>query len=276
MRKIDRVLLGVLFLWMGSQLFGLALDTAGPQPRQPLAVRAALDVPKQPVAIDLGDATINDSPSKANSRYTGTAFALSADGYWGTATHVLSGCQRVDVQLQKAGGGFRKRPVNAWRTLKGTDVSVMDTERGNSGLPLAESAPKSGDEGFFFGYPKGRANAGYAVNIGKARMVRFRGREREPADVWTIYDFQPAKTIALGGNSGGPMMNAQAQVVGVVSAGNDRRGRVLTSMVPTLKPLKAFSREDFKPQQPLTRDNYVGFGKALRERGLVVRVDCAT
>lgn len=276
MRKIDRVLLGILFLWMGSQLFGLVLDTDSPQPRQPLAVRAALAVPKQPVAVDLGDATINDNPPKAGSRYTGTAFALSADGYWGTATHVLKGCQRVDVELQKAGGAFRKRPVNAWRTLKGTDVSVMDTERGNPGLPLAGSAPKSGDEGFFFGYPKGRANAGYAVNIGKARMVRFKGREHEPADVWTIYDFQPAKTIVLGGNSGGPMMNAQGQVVGVVSAGNDRRGRVLTSMVPTLKPLRNFSREDFTPGHTLTRDNYVDFGKTLRERGLVVRVDCAT
>lgn len=276
MRKIDRVLLGVLFLWMAGQFFGLDYGTGGGGVRQPLAVYAALDVESQPIAINLGEAPINDSPSIANSRYAGTAFSLSVDGYWGTAAHVLNACQYVDVELQKAGGGFRTRPAIAWRALKGTDVAVMDTKRGMPGLALAVNAPESGENGFFFGYPMGQASAGYAVNIGKTRMVRFKGREREPADVWTIYDFQPAKDIVLGGNSGGPMMNAHGEVVGVVSAGNDRRGRVLTSMVPTLAPLKAFSHESFEARRVLTPSNYVEFGKILRERGQVVRIDCAT
>lgn len=278
MRKIDRFLVSIVFIVFFAHVGELIwnADDRGAVLRKPLTVHAPMAVPPHFSTAPLADAVIKDEPIKYNSRYTGSAFALSKAGHWGTALHVMNGCKRIDAQLENGRGGFKNVAVTSWRALKGTDVAVFDTDNGKPGLPLAHTPPRKNDAGFFFGYPKGQANAGYAVFVGEARMVRRRGQEREHANVWAIYDFVPATEIVLGGNSGGPMFNARGEVVGVVSAGNDRRGRVLTSVVPDLKPLDKFSRPAFKGKTALTRSNFVDFGAELRQRGLVVRVNCAT
>jgi len=279
MRGIDRIMLLVLFVALfgrlGEQiLFGGEGDTV----RSPLIVHAALDGQAQRIPQNLGDSIIQPSPPKANSRYTGSAFALSRDGHWATATHVTNGCAQINILQETADGRFRRARVDGWRALKDKDVSVMDSVQGEPGLTLASSLAKVKDLGFFFGYPKGRASAGYAVHLGRSRMIRQNGRTRikEISDEWAVYEMLPGKKIALGGNSGGPMMNADGEVVGVVSAGSDRRGRVNTSIVPALKTLQRFSKPEFRTGQRLTKQNYVAYGQKIRRAGLVSKVDCRT
>ncbi|HEY9079087.1 serine protease [Magnetovibrio sp.] len=279
MRKIDRILLTVLFVALFARLGEQMLfNSEGATLRNPLVVQAALDVQPQAIPISLNDSFIEPSPPKANSRYTGSAFALSRDGHWATATHVTDGCKRLDLLQETSNGKFRRVPVSGWRALKDKDVSIMDSAQGEPGLVLASNLAQVNDVGYFFGYPKGKASAGYAVNLGRSRMVRQNGRARikEISDEWAIYEMLPGKKIALGGNSGGPMLNAQGEVVGVVSAGSDRRGRVNTSIVPSLEPLRRFSKPEQQLNQPLTRKNYVAYGQALRRAGLVSKVDCRT
>jgi len=279
MRKIDKILLLVLFVALFGRLAERALfSSEGETVRNPLIVQAALDVPQQAIPESLSDSIVASSPPKANSRYTGSAFALSKDGHWATATHVTDGCKRLDLLQETSGGKFRRVRVDGWRALKDKDVSVMDSAQGEPGLVLASTLAQADDLGFFFGYPKGKASAGYAVHLGRSRMIRQNGRERirEISDEWAVYEMLPGKRIALGGNSGGPMMNADGEVVGVLSAGNDRRGRVNTSIVPSLEPLHRFSKPEHRPGERLTQDNYVAYGQKLRRTGLVSKVDCRT
>lgn len=277
MRKIDKILLLVLFVAVFGRLGERALFGGdGETLRSPLIVHAALDVPSQSLPTNLGDSIITPSPPQAGSRYSGSAFALSRDGHWATATHVTEACKRVEILKEDARGKFHRVRVDGWRALKNKDVSIMDSSEGAPGLVLASTLAKVDDLGFFFGYPKGKASAGYAVNLGRSRMIRAGGRVSEASDEWAVYEMLPGKKIALGGNSGGPMMNALGEVVGVVSAGSDRRGRVNTSIVPSLEPLQRYSKPEHRPGQRLTQQNYVAYGQKLRRTGLVSKVDCRT
>ena len=279
MRKIDKIMLLVLFVALFGRLGErILVGGEGDSVRNPLIVQAALDVPQQAIGESLSDSIIEPSPPKANSRYTGSAFVLSKDGHWATATHVTDGCKRLDLLQETSGGSFSRVRVDGWRALKDKDVAIMDSAQGEPGLVLAATLAQANDQGFFFGYPKGKASAGFAVHLGRSRMIRQNGRQRikEISDEWAVYEMLPGKKIALSGNSGGPMLNAQGEVVGVVSAGSDRRGRVNTSIVPTLQPLQRFSKPEYRPGQRLTRDNYVAYGQKLRRTGLVSKVDCRT
>jgi len=267
----------VIAFAVGRGVLEIFRSDPGQEPiRKPLQVHAPLTVGAPVPPVGVVEALIEEPPVKPNSHYSGSAFALSRSGHWGTAKHVLEGCNRADAELENGRGGFSRVAVTGWRAVAGTDVAVMETDAGSPGLPLAGKRVQVDDPGFFFGYPKGNANAGFAVNIGKARMVRQRAGDREPADVWAIYEFRPAATIELGGNSGGPMLNQRGEVVGVISAGSDRRGRVLTSQIPALAPLKGYSRPEYRSLRALMRENFVEYGAELRRRGLVVRVDCRT
>lgn len=277
MRGIDRILLGIVFAAVFWRLADQTLFRSdAPVLRKPLIVSEAIEVQPRSLQTSLADSRIQPSSPKPNSFYTGSAFALSRDGHWATATHVTQGCQRVDLLIETGTGKFRRQPIEGWRALKGKDVSVMDSPEGARGLTLADTLMNKGELGFFFGYPKGKASAGYAVHLGRSRMIRFSGRQTETSDEWAIYELLPGKKIALGGNSGGPMMNELGEVVGVISAGSDRRGRVNTSIVPALSPLKAFSKPEHVRRDTLTPDNYVAYGRWLRSTGLVTKVDCRT
>ncbi|MBL4613613.1 MAG: trypsin-like peptidase domain-containing protein [Magnetovibrio sp.] len=277
MRKIDRILLGIVFLAVFWRLADQALFTVDRAPvRQPVAAYAALDAQVGAVRISLPDAQIATSQLRKNSAYTGSAFALSNSGYWGTATHVTNGCKRLVLLHEQKSGSYRRILVAGWRALKGTDVAIIDSEGGKPGLPLAKALVGKGERGFFFGYPQGNPSAGYATNIGRTRMVRFKGREKEPADVWAITQMVPGNKIILGGNSGGPMLNEDGEVVGVVSAGNDRRGRMFTSIVANLGGLQSFSQPQHRSGPKLRPSNYADYGQQLRLEGLVTKVSCRT
>jgi len=277
MRKIDRILLAVVFIAVFWRLADQTLFSVQPDTlRTPLVIHTTLDVARQNIPAVLKDSPIAPSTNKPNSYYTGSAFALSRDGHWMTATHVADNCKRIEILHETGKARFKHIPVKGWRKLEGLDIAILDTAKGQPGLNVARTLSERGDLGFFFGYPKGVASAGYAAHLGRSRMIRAGGRVRETGDVWSIYEMAPRKEIHLGGNSGGPMMNAVGEVVGVVSAGSDRRGRVITSIVPGLTPVKSFSKPEHQRRAKLTPSNYIAYGEQLRRQGLVTKVSCRT
>jgi len=281
MRKIDRILLAVVFVVLFGRFAEQLLNSDGEGVRTRPRAKPPISRPPQAdgqpgLRPNLADSYIQPSSVTPNSRYTGTAFSVSRDGYWVTANHVTEGCKRVDILKETGLRSVRRVAVQGWRAIENMDVSVMDSGQGEAGLTLATNLVQEGDLGFFFGYPQGVASAGYAVNLGRSRMVRQRGRVVEPSDEWAVYEMLPGRKIALGGNSGGPIMNAAGEVVGVVSAGSDRRGRMNTSIVVDLDPLQPFSRPEYRVSSPLTVQNYAAVGEKLRRSGLVTKVDCRT
>ncbi len=279
MRGIDRFLMLVLFAAVLGRAAYLAVFDPNPASvRTPAVMRSALVMPPRVAGSDLPDMKISASQNKPGRLYTGTAFALSDRGHWLTATHVVEGCKFLLIGRERRAGEFDFQASDSWRPVEGLDVAIMDGAGGMPGLVISDQTVPKGAKGYFVGYPGGDPHAGYVTLIGRSRMVRASERRKEIADVWALRDMTPKQEggLSLGGASGGPLFNERGQVVGMMSAGNDRRGRLITSVLPGLEPVQPFSDPAYAPDIKLTPSNYVDFGRTLRERGLVTRVNCRT
>ncbi|NEX94446.1 serine protease, partial [Caulobacter sp. 17J65-9] len=105
---------------------------APPAPPPPGAEEGALLGPATPfdpmIVVDVASAPLQPS--------SGTAFAISADGEWLTARHVVDGCHKAALVV---GGG---RAVEASiRMSPRADVALLRTEGGPVALPLAVERP---------------------------------------------------------------------------------------------------------------------------------------
>lgn len=165
---------------------------------------------------------------------TGTAFALSEQGLWGTARHVTAGCDKL-VVLVDARKGYRVTEVIEHPTA---DVSLIRTPVGSIPFSIETDNLRYDTEGFHFGYPRGEPGNVYSRLIGR-RIIKTRGvrNSREAVLVWAEKIRQPDHNLSLGGISGGPVLNAQGHLVGVHIAGSVRRGRSYSSLPETLTSL---------------------------------------
>jgi S1-C subfamily serine protease len=265
-------LLAVLF---GAVNALLAEDDGVRRPRPPTLTPA----PRQAAP---GSPTIEvDVGPKGSS--TGTAFAITADGWWLTARHVAHGCDALWIQTAPR-KGLRAMEVHLHPNA---DLALLHTRSGRTPLhlaSLAQGVPPRGESGFSMGYPQGRPGDVHARVIGQARL-RSVGRYRinEPILAWAEVSRRPNDLPALGGLSGGPMLDEQGRVVGVLVASSKRRGRVMTTSQASIHQLLAQFPSVQGPvvqgaagavARRINADSYTVLGTSLRRDLTVAKVLC--
>ncbi|MCU0984699.1 MAG: serine protease [Acetobacteraceae bacterium] len=169
---------------------------------------------------------------------TGSAFSIDPSGLWLTARHVVQGCGRIGVRGRR---GWARATV-AW-AHPGADVALIRTEGGTAPFALTADAPTRGMDGFGMGFPQGRPGAVQGRLLGRAQMqARGLFKGRAPTLEWAEVRRAPGFRGSLGGISGGPLLDQQGNVLGVMVAEEPRRGRFSTAAPETLLALAGADR----------------------------------
>jgi hypothetical protein len=146
------------------------------------------------------------SPAGRTAQSSGTAFAITEDGYLVTNHHVIRDAEHVYVQ-------FPNERIEARVLAKDlrNDLAILKVFATTRPLPLGDSgAVRLGEEVGTLGFPR-RETQGVRVKFGRGSISSLTGREDDVAHFQVSVPVQP-------GNSGGPLFNAQGEVVAVVSS----------------------------------------------------------
>ncbi len=137
---------------------------------------------------------------------TGTAFLVAPD-LLVTNRHVIQSCAAVDVYTAEG-----KRPAQVQVADAAVDLALLRVP-GLRGTPVKLRTPRSirlGETVFVFGFPlSGSLTSG--GNFTSGLVSGLRGLHDAPGDIQITAPVQP-------GNSGGPLLDAAGQVIGVVKA----------------------------------------------------------
>lgn len=215
----------VFVIYLNASQSSRRADVDQPTPPEILGPMLPSESPRDPkVLVDLGRAESS----------IGTAFAVNAKGQWLTARHVVDSCTRVGLNIGQA------RALKAQYTVSpDSDTAVLKTDWTRK--PLAtdlDGQRRIGEHGYFFGFPQGRPGEAVGSLLGRHSMiVRGRYRTEEPILAWTELGRTRNLKGSLGGLSGGPVLNAKGEVVGLVTAESPRRGRIYSVVPETLRAL---------------------------------------
>jgi len=148
---------------------------------------------------------------------SGTAFCISEEGYFMTCAHVLDGKSfgdKVKLSLEPGLPGERNLEATVIRVAAGLDLAILKVdEAGLSSLKIGDSSGLRETEDIVVaGFPLGDfLNSGKgapAVTISTGKVTALRGEDGVIETVQVDAELNP-------GNSGGPVINAKGEVVGV-------------------------------------------------------------
>jgi serine protease Do len=167
----------------------------------------------------------NDGPSDfgtprhdrhAPRRGAGTGFIIDADGSILTNNHVIDRADRITVKLSD-GRTLHARIIG---TDPDTDIALIKVD-GQSGLPVAplgdSSALRMGEWVCAIGNPLGYE---HTVTVG---VISFLGRKLFDKSLDNYIQTDAAINF---GNSGGPLINARGEVIGINSAISSRASNI--------------------------------------------------
>lgn len=203
-----------------SKFHGVSRSTSGDRtPRRPLPFGRLPDY--------YVDATSNSVPRQ------GTAFAVDGTGNWVTAAHVTARCNRLQLLVDQK----RSPPLLLATVAASSDVALMS---GGSQVPtplsFANARPRAGSVAYQMGFPMGSPGLIGSRFLGSTRAIYRRGHS-EPMRAW-VEDWRTmGSDQELDGLSGGPVINEEGEVVGIVSMATARRGRILSALSGPLEKL---------------------------------------
>lgn len=147
-----------------------------------------------------------DDVVAAGTTYTGTGFAITADGYIGTAAHVVKNAAEISIAINGKPTMGRVAAVN-----ETTDVAIIKVDdTALKPLVLTKTASiKIGADLFCVGFPL-VGQLGVNPKLTKGTLNSLTGLSDDPNSIQMSVQIQP-------GNSGGPVCDSRGQVIGVVS-----------------------------------------------------------
>ncbi len=175
------------------------------------------------------DSTSNSPAQAQNSR--GTGFIIHPAGYILTAQHVIDKAKEVEVQL----GDSQRLPAQVIAADTQVDVAILRiaSDRELPILVLGNSdSLQVGDLAVVFGYPFGRESS---MSLG---IISRPGRSYPES---ASYEFIQTDAGAYAGGSGGPLLNSQGHVMGMITMASERGNmgfatpiNVIRKMIPRL------------------------------------------
>ena len=170
----------------------------------------------------------NPSPPKPSTqagaiakKSTGSGFAISREGNIVTNAHVVDGCSRVGVQI-----GGRQLPATIKAVDERVDLAILNVASQFSVPLLVRTTPIAlGEDATVFGYPlSGLLSPNLSLTRGVVSATS--GLRGESTQYQISAPIQP-------GNSGGPIVDAGGNVIGVVVATLDAlRAARITGSIP--------------------------------------------
>jgi serine protease Do len=180
--------------------------------RRSRAVVPELPDPFDKGPFDFGPRSDRDAPRRG----TGSGFIIDVDGSILTNHHVIDRAERITVKLSD-GRTFRARVVGA---DPDTDVALIKID-GEGGLPVAplgdSSALRMGEWVCAIGNPLGYE---HTVTVG---VVSYLGRKLFDMSLDNYIQTDAAINF---GNSGGPLINARGEVIGINAAISSRASSI--------------------------------------------------
>lgn len=162
----------------------------------------AEDEPPAPAPAPPAPAVSDSTPGTGGSQGFGTGFLVSDRGDYLTNNHVVRGCRTLTV------GG---QPATVTATDEGFDLALLRTSTppGDTPAQFAAKPARLNSDVTVVGYPLPDLLGG--VNVTRGSVTSLKGIAGDGVRMQISAPVQP-------GNSGGPVVNAAGQVVGVVVA----------------------------------------------------------
>ena len=154
--------------------------------------------------------------------YTGSAFKVDKN-LWITARHVINDCNAVFVSISNKKEKTNYELIKEVFIHPRSDMAAFYFSNSGDYFDVPNYADKDyrsfvRKKAFSIGYPGGNPGNIQLGYLGKASLKNEMYKIIEPIFVWNILDKMPNDLFSVGGISGGPLLNKNANLIGVMFA----------------------------------------------------------